>query len=256
MPDEVTPEVVETPAPEPVVEAPTPTGPWAADAAEYFGDDTAAIANFDRYMREKQQPRVTELENHPGRKLWNDFENNAEDTLAEVFAEIYEDDEDKVAAFKGIFGETATPAEVVEATTPDGEAVPDWAKPLLAEAAEKADLKARETSEAEYAADLATMRTAHADLTDADMELIHPFIAIAGDLEEAYGAYAKFKSDFAAANGGATPEPEPTPEPPAVLGTTGAPAAVPPVAVEYRTISDAIDGWLDEKRTQQPPPVI
>ncbi len=251
---------VTPPAVEPAAPAVQP-GPWAADLTEYFGDDAEAIAKADRYMREKVQPRITHLETDsaPARELYKDLLANPEETLSAVFEEIY--GQDKAAEFAALL----TPAEaaaVVEAAATgaaDADEIPTWAKPLVERDQAARDAELREQGEQEYAATLTSMRAAHTDLTDADMELIHPFMAAAGgDTDVAYAGYQSFKAQFAAANGAAPVAADAVADPPPVLGGPGAPAAAPPTAKTYRwdELGDAIDDFQAEQRAQTPPPVI
>lgn len=251
---------VDPPAPPPVVETPpaapetTPEpanlGPWAGDLAEYFGENAEAIAAADRYMREKVQPARTQFETEtaPARELYKDLIENPETTLAEVVEELW--GTEKAQQFATLFGEpepASTPA------VPDE--VPEWAKPLVEreQAARDAELAAQ--GQAEYERVLAELQAAHTDLTDADMELIHPFMASAsGDPEAAYAGYQAFKAAFVAEHG-ATPAVEPTPTPPPVLGAEGTAPSTPPVQKEYKTFDEAWDAWRAEEAAA-PPPVV
>jgi hypothetical protein len=251
--------------PEPAAEPETATpevqpGPWAADLAEYFGDNQEAIAAADRYMREKVQPRITHLETDsaPARELWKDLNENADETLASVVEELY--GEETAAKFKAIFeagdGSEASAAAAVEAATAAEDEVPAWAKPLLEKHEAETAAEMRERQQAEYQEVLAEMRAAHDDLTDEDMELIHPFMSAAeGDIERAYAGYKAYTDAFKARLGVTPTEPEKV-DPPPVLGSEGAPAATPPVEKVYKSYDEAIDDYFAERRKQAPPPVI
>ncbi len=249
--------------PEPVVEPPAAAvqpGPWAADLTEYFGDDAEAIAKADKYMREKVQPRITHLETEsaPARELYKDLLANPEETLSAVFEELY--GEEKGAEFAALLtpAQAAEVVETVAAGAAEGD-VPEWAKPLVEDHQARRDADLRKQGEDAYAATLAEMRTAHTDLTDADMELIHPFMhAAGGDPAVAYEGYKTFKTQFAAAAGVAPAPAAPVAEPPPVLGGPGAPAAAPPTSKTYRwdELGDAIDDFQSEMRAQSPPPVL
>ena len=249
--------------PEPVVETPPAVqpGPWAADLTEYFGDNPEAIAAADRYMREKVQPRITHLETEsaPARELYKDLLANPEETLTAVFEEIY--GEDKAAEFAALL----TPAEaaaVVEAAAAGAaeageDEVPAWAKPLLEKHEQQTDAELRETQAAEYQEVLAEMRAAHTDLTDDDMNLIHPFMSAAGgDIERAYAGYQAYTEAFKPRHGVTPAEAAETPPPPAVLTSEGSTAAAPPIQKEYTSFEEAWDDWKAEQATVAPPPVI
>lgn len=254
----VTPPPAAVPTPEPVA-PPAPAAPWAADATAYFGDNAEAIAGFDRYMREKQQPYITQLESSTAdaRELWTDLNADPASTARDLIASIYSDNPDVVAAYDAIFAEETAPPAAVE---PDE--IPEWAKPLVESHQEKVDRELREANAAGYEAAKTELRTAHPDLTDADMPLIDTFVAmpqIGGDMEAAYAAFTTYKQQFLAANG-VVPTPPPTvPTPPPVLGTDGV-AATPPLATQYKTynqVGDALKSYFArEGAASNPPPVV
>jgi hypothetical protein len=258
--EETAPDTPTPPATEAAVETqPVQPGPWAADLAEYFGDNQEAIAAADRYMREKVQPRITHLETEsaPARELWKDLNNDADTTLATVVEELY--GEETAEKFKAIFaasdGSEQAAAAAVEAAQTDE--VPEWAKPLLEKHETDRDAELREKQAAEYQEVLAEMRTAHPDLTDEDMDLIHPFMSAAeGDIERAYAGYKTYTDAFKARHGVTPAEAEETKSPPPVLNGEGSPAAEPPVEKQYKNIDEALDDFFNERRTQTPPPVI
>jgi hypothetical protein len=255
--------VAETVAAAPPVVQP---GPWAADLEAVFEvlpeeHRAAAIAASDTYMREKVQPRITHLETEtaPARELYKDLLADADTTLATVIDEVY--GEETAAAFKALLDGGATPAEataVVEAVA-EGEEVPAWAKPLVEKHQAQTDAELREQQDAEYKEVLAELQTAHPDITDEDLTLIHPFMSAAGgDIERAYAGYTAYTEAFKARHG-ITPaeaaEAE-TAEPPPVLGSEGAAAAPPPIEKVYKTFDEAWDDFAAERRAQAPPPVI
>lgn len=241
-------------------------GPWSADLAEYF-DNEEALAAADRYMRERQQPRMTELEegHNEWNRLLNDVRADPKAAVRSFVDELF--GEDVASKFDGLFEEATTPAEVetaaetVEATgaqlTPEQQEALDWAR---AERQRRADEEARQQSETEYKSALDSMRAAHPDLTDDDMDAIHPFIGSAGgDTEVAYGMYQAFLGKLRQRLGVADPEPAPAPVAPPVLGSEAAPAAVPPTKTEYKTWADmdrALTDWQNEQRAGDPPPVL
>lgn len=233
-------------APEPAAPAAPQPGPWSSDLEQYFQDEAARTA-ADRYMREKVQPRMTQLETEtaPARELYNDLLQDPAQTLADLVTEVF--GEDVGQKFTGLFGEETSAAPETPAE-PAAE-IPDWAKPIVEE-------RERAKAEAEYNAALEQFKAAHQDLTDDDMELIHPFItATAGDLDAAYQGYSAWKERFTAAHG-VTPQVDPTPArtAPPVLGNQAAPAAAPPVEKNYKSIDEAMDDWFAEQKSA--PPVV
>ena len=241
-------------------------GPWSTDLAEYFQDEEA-LAAADRYMREKQQPRMTSLEE--GYNNWNNLlesvRNDPRGEMKSMMDELF--GADVADRFDTLF-EDATPAEAADAVeevatatgtqlSPEQQELLDWAK---AKRQAEADEAARATQQSEYDQAKAGMREAHPDLTDEDMELIDPFIGAAGgDTERAYGIWQSYQSKFRERHGVAEPTPEPTPEAPAVLGDQAATAATPPTQTKYTSWSDmdrAFDDWQNEQRAGDPPPVL
>lgn len=251
-----TPEAVE-----PAVTPPAATqpGPWASDLDTYFGDDSEAKAAADRYMREMIQPRMTQLETEsaPARELYKDLIASPQETLAEVFSELYEDQPELVAKFASIWGDDEPEVEAAAATPPPAEDEPEWAKSARLREEAQRDADAVKAGEEAYHEVLAELREAHEELTDDDMELIHPFMASAPDPESAYAGYKAWEAKFAAKNGGVTPAEaaaEAVTAPP-VLGSEAAVAATPPVARAYKDFDDAWDAWRAEEAVAAPPVV-
>ena len=243
--------------PEPAPVVTPPAAPWAADAAAYFGDNADAIAGFDRYMREKQQPYITQLEESTkdARELWTDLNNDPATTARDLIASVYANDPDIVAAYDAIFvAEPATSAE--PATPPPADEIPEWAKPLVESHQEKVDREAKEAAAAEYATAKTELQKAHADLTDDDLGLIDPFVyGAGGDMEQAYAAYKAWQVKAGVAQ---TPAPE-VPATPPVLGSDG-PSATPPLATQYTSydqIGDAFKAYQQRvAASATPPPVV
>src|SRR5690606_30809787 len=119
------------------------------------------------------------------------------------------------------------------------------------------DAEARKAGEQAYQEDLDALQAAHPDLTDEDMELIHPFIAAAdSDTEAAYAGYQQFVQQFKARHGITPAEAEEeTPAPPPVLGGQAAAPPTPPGEKKYTSIDEAMDDFFAEKRAT-PPPVV
>lgn len=232
-------------------------GPWEADAAAYFGENPEAIAAFDRYMTEKQQPYVTQLEegSKDARELWTDLNADPATAVRDLVASVYANDPELIAHYDAYFAppEDATPPPAA-VTPPPTDEVPEWAKPLVEDHAARRDREAKEAAEADYVKAKADLRTAHADLTDNDISIIDPFVYSAGgDMEKAYVALRAWQK----AAGVPQPEPTPEPTPPPVL-EGGRPA--PPLATKYTSygqIGAALREYSDQQRASAtPPPVL
>lgn len=255
-----------TPPPvEPAVEAapvvePVQPGPWSEDANSYFGEDEAAKAAFDRYMREVAQPRITQLEqgSAPARELWDDLNGDPATTLRDLVASVYGDE--FASQYEALFSEeeAAEVVEAVEAATSTDD-VPEWAKPIVEKHLAEQQTQEAQNAADEYAAEKDALRARHADLTDDDMGLIDAFIyAAGGDMEQGYVGYQAFKGKFMAANGVAPAAPA-DPALPPVLGTAAAPASTPPAApqfTKYDQLDDALESFMSEQRTTATPPPI
>jgi hypothetical protein len=251
---------VEPPAIEPEVQP----GPWAADLVEYFGDNTEGIAAADRYLREKQQPRMTELEAaaaSPGIELWNDLETDSTKTLRDLFVSVYGGDDpdtaaQAAAAFDGLF-EQETASTTTTTTPPEPSALSDEDRELIEWARSKRDGEMRESAATEYEQAKAALMAAHpADLTEFDLTVIDPFItATQGDMEAALTLYKEWKGKVA----GPVPETQPTKTAPPVLGSEAATAATPPTATaytKYGQLDDALDNFTSRLAADSAPPVI
>ena len=232
-------------------------GPWAADLATYFGENAEAIAAADRYMRERIQPRMTQLETEsaPARELYRDLIAKPQETLAEVFGELFDDQPELIEKFGAIWGEPEDVPVEPAAVTPPADDEPEWMRSAREREEAQREADAIKAGEEAYAEVLAELRAAHTDLTDADMDLIHPFMASADDPETAYAGYQKFKTEFAAAHGITPAEVTEAVTPPPVLGSEAAVAAAPPIAKEYKSFDDAWDAWRAEEAVS-PPPVV
>jgi hypothetical protein len=247
-----------TPPAEPAEPA---AGPWAADLEAYFEDPTAR-SQADKYLREKIQPRMTQLEQQqseyaPAREFFDDLRQDPVNTTLALIAELYDDGTaEKVAS---LINAGVDPAEAAEAVT--GTPNPTDEDPVLAEM--RADYQQRKTREV-YDSEMARVRTKPeaesllpADDKDAEA-LFAVFVSQEeGDFDKAFDAYKRY-SEVAARKFGTPPVPPPAdPPPPSVLGTQpgGSPAATPPVQQNYSSLDDALDAFMDERRAQGVTPV-
>lgn len=243
---EATPAAVEPP-PAAVV----PDAPWAADAATY-GLDPAA---FDRYMREKQQPYVTQLEESSAdaRAYYKDLQDNTDETLRALIEQRYGDE--FATEFDGLFGTPAPEADPTPA--PAADEIPEWAKPLVESHQQRVDRELKQEQEAAYQDFKNGLKASHG-LDDEDLGLIDPFIY--GSAHDADAAVANYRAWAAKKPGTPEPTPDPVADPPPVLGDGATTAATPPLATEYKTydqVGDALKNFLSrEAASSTPPPVV
>lgn len=259
----LTPFLFETPeagsgAAEPVAEQPvvaaspvTPTpgdAPWSADLPTYFQDE-AARAAADRYLREKHQPYVTQLQQQvaeaaPARQLYEGFLESPNETLLEVASELYGDEvAGKFQALleAGVEPEAAAAAAVEAAPQP---AVDPRLEEMWAE-------REAQRHQAAYEAELARVQGEHPTV---DAELFAPHVvANSGDFDKALASYKIWEANVAAKYGGTPAEAHV----PAVLGSGGSTGVQPqPIEQKYGSLDDALDATLAEMRAAREAPTV
>jgi hypothetical protein len=261
-----TPAVPETAAVPPAAEQPAPAdGPWAADLRAAFGDDAEGYAKADAYMREKVQPRITQLEQSPAQRLYRDLTDpkQVDVTMAALTSQVYgEDIGEKFIALFGEEGAEAAAEVTAAGGTPDeAVAAAEAAKPaeLTPEqewARNKMEQEAKEEGEQEYDEFLdKVIAEPEFKLTPEDKALIHPFMANSDTVGEAVGKYHAYVEAFSKRHGVTPAEHEAAdtgqaPPPPPTLGSQGAPAATPPTAKRYDTWDDIDDALVDYQAEQ------
>lgn len=199
----------------PVVTPPAPA-PWAADIAERFTDETTRTA-VDAYLREKQQPYITKLEQDAAAlrdKSWV-FDglnsDNPLDTLTDIVSQVYGGEAATRIVELLSAGETpADAAAIAKAEAEAGEPTLDLAKlpPEVREAVEFAQAaKAQQAAdtaakvEADALAEATTLYdTWRGDLlkTQPDIKenVLHAFVfAAEGDMEQ---GLANYRAEFPA----------------------------------------------------------
>lgn len=242
-------------------------GPWADDLRTALGDDHGtAFEAVDGYLRERWQPRVTELEEgtKDARELWKDLTDDAPTALYGLVNSVY--GEEFATKYIELFGngeETTTPAEETVETPPAADApdgLNDEERAWLRGRREAEQAKERDDA---YTATKRELLEQHKDvLTEDDLEILDPFIAAAPDLDTAIAMYQDYQAKLRQRLGVAEEAPV-VPTPPPVLGSEGAPAATPPAKTEYTKWGDlfkdggAVDAYFDRQAaTATPPPVI
>lgn len=245
-------------APEAVAPAQPGPGPWAGDFAEYFGENQEVRTAADRYMREKVQPHITELEQHPSRQLYADMLEDFEGTVAGLLGEVY--DEDTQNAFVEWMAErveggeppaeqpAAAAAEAQPQRSPEDQELLEWARQKRQQEQETA---AQAEASEHYKTELARVKQLPGGETIID-ELFYPFVAAAdGDLDAALEGWKKYGGDLRAKFGIPEPEPKPAPH---VLGGDGPPSGTPPTEKKYESLDDALDDTLAEMRARRQAP--
>lgn len=237
---------VETPPP--AVAAPPAAGPapWAKDLEERFADETVR-AQVDDYLRTKQAPYITGLENERKElrdtveeKAWVYDELNGEDpaaTLERIAEALYPGTGERIAE---LIKAGATPDDAVEQAEGEAGALPpevaetvEWAKQRRADEATAAEQKIKADAMASATEKLNEWMTpllaAETDIIQADLLA---YVAASGDMDAAYAAYR----DNHPKPGGDTP--------PATLpGGAGYQGDAPR---KYRSVHEAAGAIFDE----------
>ncbi len=223
-------------------------GPWSADLEAAF-DDPNQRAAVDAFLREKVQPRVTQLEqqsapNRAAERLYDDFTQNPVDTYYSVTEELYgpEAAEAVKAALAGDDSAPDAEDDILDDTDADLSNLPP-------EAREAIEYVQEQRQEAAYNAELDKIKADKPDL-DLDPELFAPFVMAAdGDLEVAVENYESFLTRFKPSEGG---EPEPTPQAPPTVGQDRTGATTPPTEKSYESLDEAMDEYFAEQRSAPP----
>lgn len=240
--------------------APPADAPWSADLRAYLGDNDEALAAADRYMREKVQPRITQLEqtDAPAQRLYKDLTDPAKVdlTVAAVVQQVY--GEEVAEKFVALFGDgeeltpeaTAAAVQTAQETTtevdPEEQARQEWID-------EQRAREQREADDREYNEQLdAIIATPEFNLQPRDRDLLTPFMASSDTVGEAVSKYHAYVATFQQAHG-ITPAEANAGQPPAppTLGSEGAPAATPPVAEKYERWEDLDKAVVDYQREQR-----
>jgi hypothetical protein len=252
------------PASQPAPTAPAPPAPadapWSADLREYLGDNDEALAAADRYMREKVQPRMTQLEqtDAPAQRLYKDLTDPAKVdlTVAAVVQQVY--GEEVAEKFVALFGDgeeltpeaTAAAVQTAQETPPEvdpeEQARQEWIDAQRAQ-------EQRDADDREYNEQLdAIIAEPEFKLQERDRDLLTPFMASSDTVGEAVAKYHAYVASFQQAHG-ITPAEANEGQPPAppTLGSAGAPAATPPVAPKYEKWEDLDAAVVDYQREQR-----
>ncbi len=233
-------------AAEPVAPA---AGPWSSDLETYF-EDEAVRQQADAFLREKIQPHVTRLEQDvsglaDARSLYEDLQENPDETLLSVAAAIYGDEAAEAIA-QALNGQEFEDEESDESTDPVEQALP----PEVAEVVQEFQAtKQREAYEAELT------RASQAYGEGFVPEDFAPFVVAAdGDIDTALEGYKQFMGRIQQRYQPVEPAVE-DPQAPAALGTqaTGS-VSTPPINKRYDSLDDALDDTLDEMRQAREAP--
>lgn len=252
-------------APSPAESPTAGSAPWSSDLA--FIEDPALRGQVDNYLREKWQPRTTQLEQElaqsaDARQLWQQFQDQetAADAYVRITHELFGDEAaDNVLAYMQQ-GQQEEPAvtdlyqqQEPAPTDPRFESVASWVEEQQAER-EYAEEMDRITSSID------ARRQTDPTLPEIVPDFFHKHVhAAEGDFDRAYDLYAaeeRMRAERAAAAGVTVPDPAPN-----VVGsdTQGA-TSTTPTQRRYTAgneIAEAIDEFMaeDRARRQQAPPV-
>lgn len=256
------------PAPAPTTPAAPPQpAPWMSDLEQYI-TDPAAREQADRYMREKVQPRITQLEDSPAMRLYRDLvdEDKQDVTVAAVVQQIYGDEyAEKFIELFGEEGEGLAPGQTVDEGVQQAAAAPAApADPNAAWVAQKRQEEEAAAAATEYDEFMdKVVAEPEFKLTAVDKPLLDPFMATSDTVGEAVQKYHAYVAKFAEAHNmtpaeaAAAAEAAAQPGPPPTLGSAGAPAATPPVAKKYSSwddLGEAVADYQAEQRAKVSPP--
>ncbi len=225
-------------------------GPWSADLEAFF-EDPQVRAQADQFLREKVQPRVTKFEQEssqyaPARELYDDLLSDTDGTLNAIVTQIYGDD--VAAAVAQAIQGGASQEDVAEALTPEQGALPPEVKALLDDVKPLVERDKEEQARNAYRQELDRVKEEFPGLVEDEF---HPFVVTAeGDMGAALEGYKRWLTGIEARYG---PRPVEEAAPPAALGTEGAAAVSPSVAVKYGSLAEALDATLDEMRAARAP---
>jgi hypothetical protein len=266
------------PEPTPAPEAAPQPAPWTADLEQYITDPQARV-EADRYLREKVQPRMTQLEDSPAAKLYRDLTDDSKQdvTIAAIVGHVYGDEiADKFVSLFGEEGEHlpegASAEEGVAAAAgavaeESGQQPPE--DPNAAWVAQKRAEEEAEAQQAEYDAFMdrvvgdegnAEWRVLLDDpeftLTAEDKDLLSPFVSSSETMGEAIQKYAAHLKALAARGQASTPAAAEAgaaeAAAPPTLASAGAAATTPPIEKKYTwdTIGDAVADYQAEQRSK------
>lgn len=222
-------------------------GPWAKDL-EFFEDEQIR-GQVDTFLREKVQPRITQLEQaqtpEEAAVLYSQLQENPLDTYVKLTEALYgEEASQKVAAalndYYGLNDDEDFDYEGEEQVQQDPE-LTQVKEIVLAQEREKA-----------YNAKIDELKAEHPQV---DGDAIAPFVVSAeGDWDLALKEYLKWYESMEAKF---KPQQEVTPEQvPDAPQTLGGGPSTPPIKKEYKSIDDALDDFFAEEAAKQAPPVV
>jgi hypothetical protein len=261
-----TPPAPEAPAPEapaPVQEAPATAppqpAPWSADLEAYI-TDPAAREQADRYMREKVQPRITQLEDSPAQRLYKDLTDQSKQdvTVAAVVSQIYgEEYAEKFIDLFGEEGEGLEEGQTIEEGVEEAAAAPD---PNAEWVAQKRAEEEQAKAEQEYDTFIdSVIAEEEFKLTEVDKPLLAPFMATSETVGEAVSKYHAYVASFAQAHNMTPAEAAAAADPPPALNGPGAAAATPPLEQppgKWEDIGQLAQDYVREQAAKRPPATL
>jgi hypothetical protein len=243
-PAEVPAAVQPAATPPPAAAAPSQGSPWDADLASTFEDEATRNA-VSAFLGQRVQPHVTRVEqaSKAGRELIEALNSDPDGTIKQIVEAVYEEEDAKaiLAAFDEDADLTVQPP-------------PETTSDLDPRVQRLIDKEQEEQDKAAFMTEFNRVKDANPDV-DLDFDLFVPFVAKAGDFDQAVLDYANYLTRFRESAGGTQPTP---PEgetagaegPPATLGTgtaTGVGSA--PTEKEYNgDYGAAIEDYMAEQR--------
>lgn len=250
-PEQTAPAVQDQQPAAPAVSAPPaapvapPSGPWAADLAAAFPDDTTRT-QVDMFLRTKTQPYITQLEqtiasNRDAESLWNDLRDNTVDTYVQITNELY----GEAAAGKVLETLQSTlNADEVGTLDQQAQAAVSELDPRLAQVIEYVE---NQQNEQQYNTLMKQTVDANPDVNE---QLLHTFVAAAGGhFPEAVAQYRAFMAQVQPA---AAATPAPVAPPVMGSGDGGSPPNTPQIP-QKQTLWEAVDEFMRDQHAEAPP---
>lgn len=248
------------PAPVAAPPAPVGDGPWAADLALLFPDETQR-STVDQFLRTKIQPHTTKLEQdlasqRDAVELWTQLTDAPADAYADITTQLLGDAAGPVLEYiKQLQDQPAAP-EQADAPVP----FDPMQDPRIAEIVQDFESRKAETY---YDQEFSRILTTAVDLTDADptvqeakQRLYHMCVnQEGGDFDKALELYRATAAPF----GAPAPIIPPAPGAPPAIGSDagGANPSAAPTEKKYASLDEAMDDFMAEQRAaRQAPPVL
>lgn len=219
------------------------SGPWMSDL-QALGLDANSISAVDGFLREKVQPRVTQLEQRiaeadAATRLYSDLNNDPVDTYLAITEELYGSE---------VAQQVLDMLQAGQEPEPQPAQTPNALDPRVEKVVTHFE---REMARNEY--ESAKQRVLAAN-PDVDGDLLDPFVAAAeGDFDAAVQGYKSYYAKVVEKVGGQLAQPaDETATPPPALGSDTAARTAPPVQKSYANFDEALDDFFSERGAAPP----